>query len=123
MSDNLPQLLAELSQLAPDVCQKDRYLYIIDEYAFFISNDKFQARQSGEFMINPVVTGQPALDWLHGCLMRVIEGKGWVLDTCQLATHNGCNAIVDNDYNSDWQPTMAEALLTALIMAIKGESE
>lgn len=120
---NLQSLFTQLNEAAPEICHKVKDGFAIGNYVFFEADiPDSSAKELAAFIKGDYhpVTGQPALDWLCGALQQVVYNKGWALDTCQLATpHNGYNAIIGNEYDSDWQPTMAQALLTALIAALQ----
>jgi hypothetical protein len=111
------ELLEQLSREAPEVCEQTVPFngFRIGQYSFWFEPE-FQAQTQQK-----LVTGDPAHDWLRGALETAIVARGWSLNTIQLTTHNGNNVIIANEFNSDWQPTMAQALLTALIAALRSE--
>lgn len=126
MSNNLPTLLAELSEIAPQICQrKDTEFagtwYKIGDYEF--GHDLWV---DGEFLADcatSMVRGLPAYDWLQGALMRVIKSKDWGYKIQSPASTELTFAKVyflpDGIFSSDGD-NATETLLIALIQAIKG---
>jgi hypothetical protein len=122
MTNNLPALLAELSEIAPDVCSKyASNAFEIGEYIFVwrVEQADLMARHKND---NHPYTGPPALDWLQGALQRTIEARGWDWDIIFTPnsdpryTTRAKNKIAYND-------NAAVALLTALIAALKSEGK
>lgn len=113
---NLPALLAELATIAPEVCQVDGYgRYKIGAYRFGYSDLGFYA-SCGYY-----ATGRPAIAWLLDALQGVIEAKGWdYIQTKILAVYSvELHDKDDNKMSHTVGLSRAEALLTALIAALK----
>lgn len=119
MSNNLPTLLAELSEIAPDVCQKKPFsYYAIGDYLFWYNVEgDFVAEHKRHRDI--MYTGQPAYDWLQGALQRTIKERGMHWDLRYWKPRDRYMADVAD--HTVWNNDATEVLLTAFIQAIKGE--
>lgn len=121
MTNKLPALLAELSEIAPEICRQVNDEYIMQGFVFFV--DKKVGLTATLFESNGTIsgsaTGNPAYDWLQGALMRVIEGKGWYWELRYSKPRNRYQAEIAN--HTVWNNDATEALLIAFITALKGE--
>lgn len=71
----IPELLQRWATKQPTVCKETvnalfPTVYTIGEYEFWLISSGLVAQH-----LNYVVSGQPALDWLTGCVMRAIEAQ------------------------------------------------
>lgn len=121
MTNNLLSLLAVLSRIAPDVCQHEvNDIYFIGGYRFFMAND-------GEFSaavpsVNCIFVGTPARAWLRDAVEREIARRGWPYMIQYHEQRNQYAVWVGfNEKAESLSDNAIEALLTALIMALKGE--
>jgi hypothetical protein len=123
MPNNLPTLLAELSERAPEVCKSLAGSYEIGVYRFWIGDyDELYAVVFDAD--NSYAVGQPALDWLQCALQRAIEVRGWYFLVERWPTGESCIKIAltpTGQARYTHGDNATESLLTALIAAIKGE--
>lgn len=125
--------LRELSEIAPDVCERKGDVFTIGQYEFWLNlSDEFSACYKPSPEMFP--TGDPALAWLEYALRAAIEAKEWDYElTClegsklYLASipKNYWRKDKDDVYQAGWSDgpfkTMAAALLAALCAALKEE--
>lgn len=112
--------LAELAELAPDICQRiespNGDYYLIGNYRFWFVRDELVAQSNIE-----MYKGQPALDWLQCALQRMIVMRGWYLEVRYWPPRQKWEAEVAN--RRVWGDTPTETLLATLLAALREQDD
>lgn len=110
--------LRELAERAPDICDPYGDAYDIGPYRFSFLSDGTLRASTGAAMEE----GRPALAWLRDALETAIVARGWFWEMkeyngeirARIFAHSGLEAV------SERQDTPADALLSALLEAVRG---
>lgn len=117
----IASLLARWSAKRPEECwQTDKGAWAIGDYTFVVSSDTGVLSAYHEQTGNRWVTGQPALDWLRGAIMRVMKEQGIYNVISYWPPRNKFKAEVENKASIDDDPTIA--LLISYVKYLEGQS-
>lgn len=120
----IDQLIARWAVKQPEVCRPSGILsgfsvrYQIGEYEFYehpvygFSAVTIPSRYN-------MLSGQPALDWLTGCVIRAIEASGKLVYIS--STHNGGSAVSIGERETVYGDTHIVALLTAYVEYLEAQ--